>query len=112
MTRRDLRMMSHVLTGLGVLALLGLLACFGLGRSMSGVGYDWLVIPLPAAIGRLMFSSALPLLIAGPPLLGVGLIGAWVFRARRRVGLCPSCGYDLRATPERCPECGTVAPLS
>jgi hypothetical protein len=46
-------------------------------------------------------------LIGSLPALARGL-AFWRERKRAKTGFCPTCGYDLRASPERCPECGTV----
>ncbi|MDB5320158.1 MAG: hypothetical protein JWN40_1789 [Phycisphaerales bacterium] len=44
-------------------------------------------------------------------ILPAARLAAWRRRARRlslHPTVCRHCGYDLRATPDRCPECGTV----
>jgi hypothetical protein len=51
--------------------------------------------------------------LAMPAILQVRAGTALLLRARRNQkahqhGICPACGYDIRATPVRCPECGRV----
>jgi hypothetical protein len=77
------------------------------------IGHEAAVRNLPGGGGvtEVRWTVAIPfwclaLAFALPP-LGWELLRRRA-RRNRRIGRCPRCGYDLRATPDRCPECGAV----
>ena len=81
---------------------------FAFVRAPDGAGpsgYPWLrhgLLAFPYWFAVLVF-AALP----------AWWLSAWHRRrrraARRAAGQCVACGYDLRASPDRCPECGALA---
>jgi hypothetical protein len=87
--RRELPPARVYLVFLGALAFFGLIAWF-----LSLLG--------PILMGILILALAIP----------VAQLTIRDARSRRwrNAGLCPGCGYDIRATPERCPECGLDFP--
>jgi hypothetical protein len=57
----------------------------------------------------LPFWSVVTLFATAPAMRFVSIVRARRRRHRRFAGLCQHCGYDLRASPGRCPECGALA---
>ena len=77
-------------------------------------GFDYLtsdnLVPRPGLFDR---SLAVPFWFV---MVAFGALPAFrtatLWRAKRhRPGYCVTCGYDLRASRDRCPECGTAIPV-
>jgi hypothetical protein len=76
--------------------------------SFGGIKYDSLPSWTPPAIAFRCFLPIwyiLPLLLIAPAWRGFSI---WRHYRRRRANVCRKCGYDLRGSPQLCPECGTV----
>jgi hypothetical protein len=94
--------------------------------AFDGVGFEyhrWQMIPMTPSnqpIPGFSFGSFIQANISGGWALFVSLVllslcvlDVVMQRRRRRAAhLCQNCGYDLRATPDRCPECGVATASS
>ena len=75
---------------------------FGLERHIASAAYYTLFLP----------QWLLILALLAYPYIFLRRTPIWLSARRQRLaqGLCPACGYDLRAhkAGDRCPECGTI----
>jgi hypothetical protein len=91
-------------------------------RALTAIGWNWAdptepINPQAYCWGfqKWHFQGVFDVVVPIYPFVIGSLIApvVWAARAWRRLRRdagqrCRVCGYDLRATPDRCPECGTV----
>ncbi|MDB5289965.1 MAG: hypothetical protein JWL69_1206 [Phycisphaerales bacterium] len=78
--------------------------------AFRGTNRHYLLLPPTAVYGVSAPHWAVAIITVVLPLAWISRRGKLRLAAVRRAGgLCAACGYDLRASEGRCPECGTVS---
>jgi hypothetical protein len=78
-------------------------------RGVAGICWQAEAPDAPAAVDLPDASAAAALAVLPAWFATAGFVRRRRRRQRRLQGRCAACGYDLRATPEQCPECGAAA---
>jgi hypothetical protein len=85
---------------------------WGVSRHTGEKSYNSVNGPYRSHWSQTVFSWGIVLAVLGvTPLCWLAGVRRELWRRKRvRAGLCVQCGYDLRATSGRCPECGKPGP--
>jgi len=85
---------------------------WGFGRTKTtyfhGSMFSGISSPRPLTILAIPYYALVALALVLPVGMVTHQVGVMIRRRRKSKGQCPQCGYDVRATPRRCPECGLV----